>query len=553
MNMRVLLANMLWFAYSAVRARVWRRASKQVQAMQARVLEKILVRNALTAFGKGHGFGTIGSVEVFQKTVPIRSYEDMKPFIDEIAAGQEGVLTSEPVRRFGISSGSTSASKLVPYTAALVGEFQEGIDPWMYNLMNDHPRILSGKTYWSVTPIGDRERRSTGGILIGFGDERAYFNRFTRFVLGTIMTVPAELALVRDMQAFRYATLRFLVQERSLSWVSVWNPTFAALALDPLEGWLDLLIHDVETGRMSVDLGVSPEVDMRIHAGLRKSKRRARELRLIRSKQEGTLYERIWPNLRLISCWAHGNAKDAVAQLRTYFPRAIIQPKGLIATEAFVSFPFRDDVSALSITSHFFEFEAVEEKIVKLAHELETGKRYSVIVTTGGGLYRYRLNDIIEVAGYAHECPLIRFIGRQDKVVDLCGEKLNEAFVVNVATHAMDRSGVQPQFWMVAPDMNGHQHPGYVLFVQAASSETVVFRSLQQEIEVGLRSNFHYDYCRRLGQLRELRIFVIEAGTHPRETYLSVCTEQGQRLGDIKPAALHSFGHWSDKFQGRFV
>lgn len=56
------------------------------------------------------------------------------------------------------------------------------------------------------------------------------------------------------------------------------------------------------------------------------------------------------------------------------------------------------------------------------AHELRTGESYTVIVTTGGGLWRYRLGDLVEVDG---------FFGAS--VSDLCGEKLAETF----ATHAI--------------------------------------------------------------------------------------------------------------------
>jgi hypothetical protein len=155
------------------------------------------------------------------------------------------------------------------------------------------------------------------------------------------MATPSELALVQDMDAFRYATLRFLLQEKSLSWVSIWNPTFATLFLNPLEQWFDQLVEDIRTGSMSVDLGVTPEVDASIRKTLKKSPRRAKELVRIRERENKNFYEEVWPNLRLISCWAHGNSGEAVKQLQTYFPNVAIQPKGLIATEAFVSFPLR--------------------------------------------------------------------------------------------------------------------------------------------------------------------------------------------------------------------
>ena len=51
---------------------------------------------------------------------------------------------------------------------------------------------------------------------------------------------------------------------------------------------------------------------------------------------------------------------------------------------------------------------------MRLAHELERGRTYSVVVTTGGGLYRYRLGDLVNVVGFEAGCPLLRFVGREE-------------------------------------------------------------------------------------------------------------------------------------------
>src|SRR6266536_3715869 len=93
---------------------------------------------------------------------------EFQPYIERIADGQPQVLSAQRVLQFGLTSGSTQASKLIPYTKVLVSEFQEGIDPWVYYLFRRFPRILLGKTYWSVTPIGERKSHTAGGIAIGF-------------------------------------------------------------------------------------------------------------------------------------------------------------------------------------------------------------------------------------------------------------------------------------------------------------------------------------------------------------------------------------------------
>ena len=108
-----------------------------------------------------------------------------------------------------------------------------------------------------------------------------------------------------------------------------------------------------------------------------------------------------------------------------------IQPKGLMATEAAVSFPLLGHPgAALAMRSHFFEFQELgSAERIRLAHELDLGGRYRVIVTTGGGLYRYQLRDEIEVVGFVGQCPLLRFLGKSDCVSDLVGEKLAEPHV----------------------------------------------------------------------------------------------------------------------------
>lgn len=262
--------------------------------------------------------------------------------------------------------------------------------------------------------------------------------------------------------------------------------------------------------------------------------------------------------MRLISCWAHGNAARALLHLQTHFPHVTVQPKGLLATEAFVSFPFKDDVSALSLRSHFFEFADVGEDVptIKLAHELQVGHRYAVVVTTGAGLYRYQLNDVIEVADFYHQCPLIRFSGRQAKVVDICGEKLNEEHASVVITSILAKSALNAPFWMMAPEWSDETRPYYTLFIQFAPDSMPneqQLGSIVTEIDKALKDNYHYEYCRRLGQLDHCRLFVIPPDSDAFSAYLTGCTDLGQRLGNIKPTALHASQGWSSRFKGRFV
>src|SRR5690242_12421203 len=114
-RVRVSLANLLWFGYASIRARRWKRAAHDVAGAQAAVLTRVLAANAGSEIGREHHFADIYSVDAYQHAVPDRSYEKMQPYIERIAEGHPQVLTSQRVLQFGLTSGSTQASKLIPY------------------------------------------------------------------------------------------------------------------------------------------------------------------------------------------------------------------------------------------------------------------------------------------------------------------------------------------------------------------------------------------------------------------------------------------------------
>jgi hypothetical protein len=69
--------------------------------------------------------------------------------------------------------------------------------------------------------------------------------------------------------------------------------------------------------------------------------------------------------------------------------------------------------------------------------QLQVGQRYFVYVTNASGLYRYEMNDIVEVAGHHGTTPLLRFIQKGKGVVSFTGEKLYETQVIAAVDKAL--------------------------------------------------------------------------------------------------------------------
>jgi len=474
-------------------------------------------------------------VEDYQERVPVRGYAELEPYIARAAAGERRVLTAEAVESFALSSGSSASTKLIPYTPSLLGDFRRGITPWLAGLFWEHPSLLFGKSYWQVSPVGAPGGVSSGGIRIGFGEDSEYFGRHRGALVRATLAVPEHVAGIADVDTFRFETLRHLLACQDLRFISVWNPSFMTLLLTEVRSLAPALVHRIGTDG---------------------SMKRARELQHIFHECKGaefthrdscgrTLGEAVWPKLRVISCWSDAGAREAAVHLKAAFPSAVIQPKGLIATEGIMSLPWRAEGAALALRSHFFEFLEVGTDNPKLAHELETGRTYSIILTTSGGLYRYRIGDLVEVTGWIAQCPLLRFCGKESDVSDMVGEKLHGVHVVRAAEKLFARYGFLPEFWMVAPE-RGDPAPWYTLYIQ---SKSAVPDGLASALDAALGENFHYGYARRLGQLAPLRLFAIDPASAPETDYLRAQAANGRRLGGIKRPHFDRTTGWNEVFK----
>ncbi len=493
-----------WLATNAGGYLRFRAALANPEGTQRAILLRYLRENEETAFGRQHRFAEIRTVREFQERVPLATYPNFAPWIDRIASGEPNVLIRSPVRTLELTSGSSAAAKRIPYTTAMQREIRRAVAPWVFDLYKDRPRLAAGCAYWSITPVTMKEERSAGPVKVGFEKDSEYLGGFWKRLVDSTLAVPGSVRFAPDVDSFRYATLRHLLRRRALPVISVWHPSFLTVLMGALPRFWDDLVRD--SGR-------------------------AAELRQVGPND----LTRIWPRLGLISCWGDGHAALHLEEIRRAFPGVEIQPKGLLATEGFVTIPFQGSWP-VAVRSHFFEF-LEDNGRARLVHEVEEGGVYSVVLTTGGGLYRYRLEDRVEVRGFVGRTPSLRFLGKEGHVSDLYGEKLHESFVAGALERAFRRMGVAPRFALLAPEEGSA--PGYVLYLEAAPPPPELAGILEEE----LAANPHYRACVALGQLAPVKVFRIEKDGF--SLYLRHCRERGQRMGDVKPLALSALPGWS--------
>jgi len=102
-------------------------ATRAVRQTQKTLLQDIIVRNRETWFGRRHGFGQITQPRDFRRQVPLSQYEDYADAVGRIAAGEQQVLTREPVELLEPTSGTTRGEKLIPYTGGLRRQFAQDL------------------------------------------------------------------------------------------------------------------------------------------------------------------------------------------------------------------------------------------------------------------------------------------------------------------------------------------------------------------------------------------------------------------------------------------
>lgn len=448
---------------------------KASENTQWHVLHRIITENVGTAFGQEHGFATIESVDDFRRQIPVGQYDDFCSRIIAMTDGEKNILTFEDPLAYDLTSGSTGAAKIIPYTTANLASFRGALLAWFADILEAYPKIAQGRFYWALSPAARETRILSGGATLGPINDAVFFGEEAIGALSTLSVVPPDLALETDVDIWRTKTLFHLLAAKDLTFISIWSPTFLTALLDHFARFPDAVLGMLRDG--TSDVPANPE--------------RARFIKQM--LESGGLDGRaIWPHLELISTWADAGAGRFVPNLEKMFPQAAIQGKGLMSTEAMISIPVSGaQYPVLALGSAFFEFMDDDGELW-LAHEIMPDHQYRVIVTTSGGLYRYDTTDVVRIHEPFMGAPTLEFVGRAGEISDMCGEKLSGQTV----TEALDPLAC---FAFLAPIAQQPLHYALLMDAQAISQTQAVTEALR--VDRYLCTNPHYAHARNIGQL----------------------------------------------------
>jgi hypothetical protein len=465
-----LTAKLIMSLTGPMKVKAFERQCHDPRAAQEELLRHILEKNKDTEFGKKHGFGRIKTLAAFQKRVPICTYEDLKPYIEAELRGKRGQLTIEKPVLFAMTSGTTGDSKYIPVTPESRKAKASLMKVWLSAFYKDHPEIFSERILSVVSP--EVEAHAPDGTPCGSESGHAYRN--IPAPIRSLYAVPYEVFEIEDYES-RYYTILRITAAQSLSLIVAVNPSTLLVLCERLAQHTGSIIRDVRRGGLSRHIKVPSAIREKIADYLKPNPERAEELkRLAAANRNQLLPKAIWPKLAAIACWQGGAVGSYLEKIKPCFPEGIpIRDLGYLASEHRGSVPLFDDADTgvLAIASNVYEFfpadnnRAPRRTELLAADELELNKRYYVYVTTQAGLYRYDMNDIVEVVAQYKKTPMIRFIQKGQGMVSFTGEKLSEAQVLAAVEQAFKPVEGQYDFISAVGEMVGDR-PQYAFLTE---------------------------------------------------------------------------------------
>lgn len=362
--------------------------------VQEEVFNNSLELGAQTEFGRLHDFSSLSNYESFKEKIPLQEYEDVKPWVERLMAGEQGLLWPTDSKWFAKSSGTTSSrSKLIPVTKeSLMDCHYKGGKDLLAMYYHNHPngRLYSGKHL----AIG-------GSAEINHLSDDSYFGDLSAIIVknlpwwAEIRRVPTkEITLMSEWvdKIDRMAESTAYQDVHSIAGVPSWTMVLANRVLEI-------------TGKSNLK-EVWPNLELFMHGGVNFDPYRAQFKELI--------------------------SGDSMNYVETYN-----------ASEGFFGIQDLSDSDEMLLMLDygiFYEFIPVSSYKGKESTEIyslervEVGVNYALVISTNGGLWRYIIGDTIKFTSTA---PYrFKVTGRVKSFINAFGEEL----IVENAEYAIARA-----------------------------------------------------------------------------------------------------------------
>lgn len=384
-----------------------RRMAAHAVADQERILRHLVSRARRTAFGQAHHFDEIKNYADFARAVPIRDYEDLKPYIERAKAGEPDVLWPGRPAYFAKTSGTTSGAKYIPMsresTPLHFGTARDAL--FNYYARTGNGQWLDGKMiFLSGSPELEEINGIPTGRLSGISNH----------------LVPAWL---RTNQL----------------------PSWKTNCIEDWEQKVERIVDETAEADMRLISGIPPWVQMYYE-------------RLLARTGKKTVRD-VFPNY---SVFVYGgvNFEPYRAKLEELVGGPMDAVETYPASEGFIAFQDAFPAEGLLLNTNagmFFEFvpanEAFQENPTRLwLKDVELGVNYVLILHTNAGLWGYNIGDTVQ---FVSKNPYrIVVSGRIKHFISAFGEHVIGKEVEEAILPVANAEGVRIVEFTVAPQVS---------------------------------------------------------------------------------------------------
>ena len=460
--------------------------------VQNEVFEKLISMGKTTEFGKDHNFSQMMAQTQFREQVPLQTYEDVKPYVKRLQQGEQNLLWSTPINWFAKSSGTTSdKSKFIPVSREALEDchYKAGKDLLaLYNHNHPNNKVYNGKSL----VLG-------GSSQVNEFRTDSYYGDLSAIIINNL---PFWVEMKR-------------VPDREIALMDHWEPKIEKMA------------QSVKDENVTNIAGV-PSWTLVLM-------KRILELTGKKNIRE------VWPNLEL---YMHGGVsfEPYQKQFEKLIPDNRIQYyESYNASEGYFGIQDRagaHDMLLMLDYGIFYEFIPIENvhdenpQTISLK-EVEVDKNYEMVISTNGGLWRYRLGDTVI---FTSVFPFrIKVSGRTKHFINAFGEEL----IIDNADQAIMRTNeichCTIQDFTAAPvymtDKAQGAHEWLIEFSQPPENMEHFAQVLDSELK---KVNSDYE-AKRTGDL-SLKMPIVKAV--PQGTFYNWLKKRGKLGGQHKVPRL---------------
>lgn len=413
---------------------------------QQKVFEQLLQQAKNTQFGKDHHFEQIKSFEDFAKNVPVRDYEELRPYVDRVVNGEENILWKGKPLYFAKTSGTTSGAKYIPLTK----------ESMPYHIKAARNAILS---YVHETGKAD------------------FVNGKMIFLQGSpILEEKNGIKQGRLSGIVAHFVPKYLQKNRMPSWET-----------NCIEDWetkVNAIVEETFHEDMAVISGIPSWVQMYFEKLSEKAK-----------KPVGQVFK----NFNLF-IYGGVNYEPYRAKFENLIGRKVDAIELFPASEGFFAYQDSQKEKGMLLLLNsgiFYEFIKADEFFTEnpkryTIGEVELGINYALIISTNAGLWAYNIGDTIQFTSLKPYRIIVS--GRIKHYISAFGEHVIGKEVESALQEAMEGTSVRVNEFTVAPQINPVEGLPYHEWLIEFENEPQDLKAFALKIDKAMRKqNVYYD------------------------------------------------------------